>query len=305
MTARIARRGARQRDVVGDRQPERQPFVLAVLAEQADALREPRRTAARRASQTRRHAHPPAAHRVETEHRAQQLGAARRRPGRRCRGSRRGAAPAAARSGSRVPDSLVQLEHRLAGLVRHVADRRVDAAADHAPRSRGSMAVFAVPAHRRGPRSARRAAPCSGRRPPHLLEEMADVDDRDAARAQPTDHLEQPLASRGCESELVGSSITSTRASPASARAISTSCRGAGRQRADDAVGRELRVRSSQASARSHSRAHAPRDRRRRTARGSRPSRMFSAHGQVRAERELLVDHRDAARGGLRAGRGA
>ena len=65
----------RQRDVVGDRQPEREPFVLAVLGEQADALREAA-TRRRAAVPDRRHADPSAANRVEAEHRAQQLGAA-------------------------------------------------------------------------------------------------------------------------------------------------------------------------------------------------------------------------------------
>ena len=93
---------------------------------------------------------------------------------------------------------------------------------------------------------------------------------------------------------LVGSSISSTRASPASARQISTIWRAGERQIAHALVGMDLRMRhlvEQRARARARRIAIDPAA----IATISLPSRTFSATDEMRAERQLLVDERDAA----------
>ena len=162
-----------QRQVVGDAEPERQPFVLAVLAQHAHALR-PSGRAATPAPVYIADPDAAAAHRLEAEQRPQQPGAA----------------------GADQPGDAEDL----AAMQREASRRQAAARSSSSSASPGSRGVRGIEVvDRRGRPSARRSS--SRRRSAvvaaarvaavaqhdepvgdrlHLLDEVRDVDDRDA-----------------------------------------------------------------------------------------------------------------------------
>ena len=184
-----------------------------------------------------------------TRHRPPSTRSCRRRPGRRRRSPAR-ARSARCRRGRRGRRSRRRARRRDVAEARRALSPRPRArparGAAAAPlgegrrrrrgrawRSPGSR-VSSPPA--RSGRAGRRASPSRGRRARGLVEEVGDVDDRRARAPQARDDPVQPLGLVGV-SAAVGSSITISRASRASARRISTFCCSAMRSDADAHVG--------------------------------------------------------------------
>ena len=175
---------------------------------------------------------------------------------------------------------------RLRGALR---EQRVDRASDHV---RDERLVGDV-----GERAGRDAAAVAEHGEPigdlaHLLEEVADVDDGHAARLEPPDQREQPrhVLARQAAGRLVHQH--DRRPAPPSRGRISTTCRAAMGSVPTTAIGRQLGVREALEQAgrlAAHRGAIEP------AAAGRlEPHQDVLGHRQVRAERELLVDQRDA-----------
>ena len=127
----------------------------------------------------------------------------------------------------------------------------------------------------------------------HFLDEVRDVDDRVPLRLAAGASRSNSRRTSSRPRLLVGSSRTSTRQPTASARAISTSCCAATDRRADRRVGRDVVVPELARARRS------PIARMRARSHEAAAHRLGAEHdvlhhAQVRRERQLLVDHRDA-----------
>ena len=282
----------RARQVVGKRHRQRQPLALAVLAQVAEPRREPR---PRRARLERHglavHRQPPADRPILEAHQpAQQLGAA-------------GADEAGDAEHLAGPHAQARVLHPAA---RPTRPRRPGAPCPQGAAARvGNSSATSRPTmwlmicgsvERVGRARPHRAAVAQDREivgdGPHLLEEVADVDHGDAVRSQAPDETEQALdvlarqAARGLVHQHHACVCADT------ARQISTTWRAAIGRSADAAIGMQLRM----VERREHARGL-----------GSRggavvaPAAAWLAaeqdvlgHREVVAERQFLVDQRDA-----------
>ena len=127
----------------------------------------------------------------------------------------------------------------------------------------------------------------------YLVDEVGDEDDRQAARLEIANNLEQPAVSPASRL-AVGSSSTSTRVSSSSAREIATSCWIATTEYEPSGRSTSISMPSRRSVARARMRA--PRHEISPNRRGCRPSVRAPGHRHCRDEIDLLIDGADPER---------